>query len=369
MVHNPRYRRLAVLIEGGSDIFRNKTAIGLLRFRPDDVTCVIDPERGGLTAMDLGAADTHIPVVGSVAEAVALGIDWVVIGVATPGGTLPQSLRVELYEAIRNRIGVISGLHDTVRDPNLVSMAARYAVELVNLRRTDPDLHTIGTGRSRTTQARRVLTVGTDANIGKTTTSLCLQRHLLAQGRRSAFVATGQDGILITGHGMCIDRQIADFCSGAVEHLVLEADTGTPTPEILMIEGQNSIFSPCYSASAMALLHGSCPDAMILCHSPERIHLRNTDVPVPTLTHAIELYQAMLQPLHPGKVVAISLNTLGMTPGAAAKAIGEASRQTGLPCADPVREGDAGCARLVEALAFPAAKTAAKSKAKPKAQR
>ncbi len=348
---NPRFRRLAVLIEGGSDIFRNKTAIGLLRFRPEDVVCVVDPARGGICATDLGASDARIPVVGSMAEAVLLGIDWVVVGVATPGGFLPQSMRAELYEAIRNRIGVISGLHDTVRDPNLVSMAARYAVDLVNLRKTDADLHTIGTGRARGTRARRVLTVGTDANIGKTTTSLCLHRHLLAQGVGSAFVPTGQDGILLSGHGLCIDRQIADFCSGAVEELVLEADRAEPAPQVLMIEGQNAIFSPCYSASAMALLHGGCPDAMILCHAPDRIRLRNTDVPVPTLTHAIELYQAMLMPLHPGKVVAISLNTLGMTPAAAAKAIAEASRQTGLPCADPVREGEAGCARLSAAIA------------------
>ena len=44
---NRVYQRLAVLTEGSLDIFRNKTAMNLLRFRPEDVVCVIDTKHAG----------------------------------------------------------------------------------------------------------------------------------------------------------------------------------------------------------------------------------------------------------------------------------------------------------------------------------
>ena len=342
---NHVYQRLAVLTEGSLDIFRNKTAMNLLRFRPEDVVCVIDTKHSGGNLETLTGIPASVPIVASIAEAVRLQAQWLVIGVATPGGYLPPSLRPQVYEAIRNRIGVISGLHESVDgDPNLVALAARFAVELVNLRKVGDD-HSISTGKARKTKALRLLTVGTDTNIGKTTTTLSLARHLKAAKVPARMVATGQDGILITGRGLCIDRVISDFCGGAVEHLILHEAKGA---DLLVIEGQNSILSPCYSGSALSLLHGSCPDAMILCHAPARTMLRHTDVPMPSLSTYIHLYETMLKPIYPtGKVVSIALNTMGMEPADAAAAAAAAEKETGLPVADPVRDGEAGCAKLL----------------------
>jgi uncharacterized NAD-dependent epimerase/dehydratase family protein len=338
------YQRLAVLTEGSLDIFRNKTAMNLLRFRPQDVVCVVDTKHAGGDLEKLTGTGAGIPIVASAAEAVRMQAQWLVIGVATPGGFLPPSLRPHVYEAIRNRIGVISGLHESVDgDPNLATLAARHAVELVNLRKVGEE-HSISTGKARKVKALRLLTVGTDTNIGKTTTTLSLARHLKAMKVPARMVATGQDGILITGRGLCIDRVISDFCGGAVEKLILHEAKGV---DLLVIEGQNSILSPCYSGSALSLLHGSCPDAMILCHAPARTEMRHTDVPIPPLSTFIALYEALLKPLHPGKVVSIALNTLGMEPEHAAKVAAAAARETGLPVADPVRDGEAGCARLL----------------------
>src|SRR4051812_27165808 len=217
-----RYRRLAVLTEGGLDIYRNKTAMTLLRFRPEDVVCVIDSKHAGCDLQEIAGMGQGIPIVASIEEALPLGIEWLVIGVATPGGYLPKQLRPQVYEAIRNRIGVISGLHESVDgDPNLVSLAARHCVELVNLRKVPEEEHVISTARARQVQALRVLTVGTDTNIGKPPPSLSLDRWLRAEGVNARFVATGQDGILASGRGLCIDRVISDFTGGAVERLVM----------------------------------------------------------------------------------------------------------------------------------------------------
>jgi hypothetical protein len=68
----PLYRKLAVLTEGTRDIYRNKTALGLLRFRPEDVVCVIDSANVGADLGQLLGISAKIPVVGSIADAAAL---------------------------------------------------------------------------------------------------------------------------------------------------------------------------------------------------------------------------------------------------------------------------------------------------------
>jgi uncharacterized NAD-dependent epimerase/dehydratase family protein len=344
------YRRLALLTQGGLDIYRNKTAMGMLRFRPDDVVCVIDAKHAGQDLQALTGVGAGIPIVGTVQEAVELGIDWLVIGIATPGGLLPDELKIQVYDAIKQRIGIISGLHESIAgDPNMVALAARYAIELVNLRKLPNEDFTIGKALARETTAFRVLVVGTDASIGKTTVAMELTRHLEARGIKARFVSTGQDGKLITGRGVCIDRVICNFASGAVERTVLgEARMG----DILIIEGQDALLSPPYSSVALALLHGSCPDAMILCHAPTRTHHRHTDVAIPPLPTYRRLYEDMLAPLHPGKVVAVALNTMGLDLKTAQADLAAARKATGLPCVDVVRElpGNRGCAELADAV-------------------
>lgn len=355
VAEHPATRRLAVLTEG-LDAYRNKTAINLIRFRPHEVVCVIDTRHSGQDLQELLGIGRGIPIVGSAAEAVKLGAVQLVIGVATPGGFLPAELRPIVYEAMRNRVGVISGLHESVGgDPNLASLAARHAVEVVNLRKVSDDAQHIGTGRARQSKAFRVLTVGTDANIGKTTTALMMHAWHKRHGPgRSRFVATGPDGVLVKGRGLCIDRCITDFASGAMENVILTESKGR---DMLFVEGQDSILSPCYGAVSIAVLHGSCPDAMVLCHIPSRKLHRHTDVPIPSLLQYIAAYESLLAPMHPGKVVAISLNTMDLDPDSAKRAVEKAAAETGLPVADPVREGDEGVARLVGAVLKVAAKT------------
>lgn len=344
------YRRLALLTQGGLDIYRNKTAMNMLRFRPDDVVCVIDAKHAGHDLQALTGVGAGIPIVGTVQEAVELGIDWLVIGIATPGGHLPDELKIQVYDAIRQRIGIISGLHESIAgDPNMVALAARYSVELVNLRKLPNEDFPIGKALARQTAAFRVLVVGTDASIGKTTVALELTRHLEARGINARFVCTGQDGKLVTGRGVCIDRVISNFASGAVERAVLHEARHA---DILIIEGQDGLLSPPYSGVALSLLHGSCPDVMILCHAPTRTVHRHTDVPIPPLPVYRRLYEEMLAPLHPGKVVAVALNTLGLDLKEAQAQIVETCKATGLPCVDVVRDlsGNRGCADLADTV-------------------
>jgi uncharacterized NAD-dependent epimerase/dehydratase family protein len=346
-------RHMAVLIDHSLDTFKNKTAVALLRFRPHEVVCVIDPGYVGGDLNRMLGSGSDVPVVGNVDDAIELGATQLVIGVATPGGFLPPELRPIVYDAIRHRMNIISGLHSSIDgDPNLASLAARHAVEITNVRRVSALTNLVGSGKARHGHAFRLLTVGTDPNSGKTTTSLMLERWFLDRKVKLRFVATGQDGMLVKGRGVCVDRCITDFASGAVESLVMHEARGR---DLVVVEGPDALMSPCYSPVAMAVLHGTCPDAMILCHVPTRKLHRHTDVPIAPLADHIAAYELLVKHIHPAKVVAISMNTMGMDDDEAAEVLAKTAAETGLPVADPVREGEAGAARLGNAVAAIAA--------------
>jgi uncharacterized NAD-dependent epimerase/dehydratase family protein len=152
-------------------------------------------------------------------------------------------------------------------------------------------------------------------------------------------VATGQTGIFIEGWGMAVDAVVADFIAGAAETLVLQ---GAKDADIVLVEGQGSLIHPGYSGVTLGLLHGSCPDALILCHQATRdyigdYHGREPWVRIPSYRELIDIYERAAAPVHPTKVIGICLNTYDMNEAAARAAIDQATAATGLPATDPVR--------------------------------
>jgi uncharacterized NAD-dependent epimerase/dehydratase family protein len=172
------------------------------------------------------------------------------------------------------------------------------------------------------------------------TAQLQIARELNASGLRTRFVATGQTGIMIEGWGIAVDAVVADFIAGAAERLVLQASDNA---DIVLVEGQVSINHPGYSAVTLGLLHGSCPDALILCHQSTRQYIGDYReaawLRLPPLTEYIRLYETIATAVHPTRVIGICLNTYDMTDDAARRACESATRDTGLPATDPVRFG------------------------------
>jgi uncharacterized NAD-dependent epimerase/dehydratase family protein len=170
------------------------------------------------------------------------------------------------------------------------------------------------------------------------TAQLQLARELNASGLRTRFVPTGQTGIMIEGWGIAVDAVIADFVAGAAERLVLQ---GSENADIVLVEGQGSINHPGYSAVTLGLLHGSCPDALILCHQSTREYIGDYReaawLRIPPLGEYIRLYETIAAAVHPTKVIGISLNTYDMSVEAARRACEAAARETGVPATDPVR--------------------------------
>ena len=82
-------------------------------------------------------------------------------------------------------------------------------------------------------------------------TALAIAKALSESGINATFRATGQTGIMISGHGIPMDAVIADFLPGAAEQLTPDAEHDHWD----IIEGQGSLFHPSYAAVTLGLLH------------------------------------------------------------------------------------------------------------------
>jgi len=296
---------------------------------------VIDSKRAGKTSQQVLGFGGAIPVVSSVAEGLQRKPTALLIGVAPQGGKLPSEWRAMILAGIDAGLDVWSGLHTFIgADAEFAARAAQKKVEIHDLRRP-PDNLPVATGRVRNLDATVVLTVGTDCNIGKMTSALQLRDGLLARDRKVRFAGTGQTGILIEGWGIGVDAVIADFIAGAAESLVLDAAKGA---DIVLVEGQGSLIHPGYSGVTLGLIHGSLPNAMVMCAQPSRKHIGNNPwITIPPLPALIAMHEMMVKHLRPAPVIAVALNTYDLSDRAARAAIRRIERQTGLPTTDPVR--------------------------------
>jgi uncharacterized NAD-dependent epimerase/dehydratase family protein len=341
--------RFLIVADGDFAPMTSKTANSVIRYRPDRTVAVLDRRQAGRTVQQVLGFGGAIPVVGSMAEGLALGATAVLIGIAPQGGRLPDEWRAWLAEALDAGCDLWSGLHTFLaHDPLLAEKARAGGRQIHDLRRPPADLP-IASGAAKGTKAFRVLTVGTDCNVGKMTAQLQLVGALNARGLRTRFVATGQTGIMIEGWGIAVDAVVADFIAGAAERITLE---GARDADIVLVEGQGSINHPGYSGVTLGLLHGSCPDALILCHQATREYIGDyraaSWLRLPSLSEYVRMYETIGSAVHPTRVVGIALNTYDMTEDEARRACEEAARETGLPATDPVRFDSA---PLIDAIA------------------
>ena len=108
-----------------------------------------------------------------------------------------------------------------------------------------------------------------------------------------------------------------------------------------MIEGQGSLFHPAYAGVTLGLVHGSQPDAMVLCHDLARTGIADYEgFAIPSYESCFEAYLQAARLTNPkARFAGVSLNTSQLDENAAARAIAEISRRVMLPCCDPIRHG------------------------------
>lgn len=307
------------------DALAAKTAIGIVDWRKD--WCVGQVRLPGCNA------DTGLPDMG-LQQAIAAGAQTLVIGVVNAGGVLPDHWLDSIVAALDAGLDVASGLHLRLEDiPAIAEAAKRNGRQLHNVRQSDQKFKT-GQGTKR--EGLRLLTVGTDCSVGKKYTSLALEKGMQEAGLDAIFQATGQTGVFISGRGVSIDAVVADFISGAAEWI-----SPATEPDIWQIvEGQGSLFHPSFAGVSLGLLHGSQPDAFVVCHETTRTHMRNVKHPLPSIQQVIDLTIACGQLTNPNiRCVGIAVNTLALDEATAVSTMAEIAKVHDLPTVDPIRTG------------------------------
>ena len=323
-------RRYVILAEGR--LREAKTAHGVLRYGKDEVVAVLDSTLAGKTVGGvmpglLTDPGRDAPVVASLSEALAHSPTSILVGVAPAGGRLPGEWMETLRGAAEAGLEIVAGLHQR--------LAPEFPGANVWDVREPPAEVPIFSGEGFGVAPKVALTVGTDAAIGKMTATLEIEGEARKAGLSTGFVPTGQTGVIIAGWGVCVDAVVSDFVAGVSEMLVLQA--AKSSPDMILVEGQGALSHPAYSGVTLGLLHGSCPDCLILCVSPED-GPGYAGVPRPSPARAVRLYEQVAALVKPAPVVAVSANTRGLTDKEADAFVERISAETGLPTADPFRD-------------------------------
>lgn len=325
-----------ILIGEEDDATYAKTGMGIVQWRPDRVAGQL---RFPGCNLDLGVPDMTI------ADAVRAGVGSLLIGVAPIGGTVPDRWWQVMEEAALGGLDIVCGLHLKLTDKTaIVAAAKKSGARLVDVR-VPPSRLPVGNGIKRT--GKRVLMVGSDCAIGKKYSALSLHQAMRDAGMKSTFRATGQTGIMIAGEGIPIDAVVADFISGAAE--LLSPDNDDDHWDV--IEGQGSLFHPGYSGVSLGLLHGSQPDAFVVCHDATRTAVSGWEhFALPTIEECIEQHRLLGRRTNPDiRCVGISVNTSGLPSAGRSDYLSRISTETGLPCVDPLTDG---CNAIVENINY-----------------
>ena len=334
-------RKILILTEGYTDPLRAKTAISLIRYRPREVLAVLDKHTAGRSCQDLLGVGGDLPIVASLSE--ASQADTLLLGIAPPGGRLPQAWRPVILEAIARKMDVVSGMHEFLcDDEEFVQSAEESGARLIDVRRNDE--HQVATGQGLREGCLRIHTVGNTSSCGKMVAAIEIANGLKRRDIDAKFVATGQSGIMVEGDGCPIDCVVADFMAGAAERLVL----ANQHHEVIVVEGQGSLVHPRYSGVTLGLLHGLRPDGLILCYQMGRETVYGMDDhKIPPLERVLEFNETAANFMHPCKVVGISVNGRGFGDEDVAAECRRVSEQLGLPACDVIRHGPD---KLVEAV-------------------
>ena len=323
-----------ILIGDVEDSAYAKTGQGIVQWIPDLVAGQL---RFPGCQVDMGVPDMTVD------EAVSQGVRSLIIGVAPIGGIIPDNWWNVIMDAVYQGLDIVNGLHLKLKDNQKVAEAASQSNSRLIDIRVPPKNLPVGTGMKRL--GKRLLTVGTDCAVGKKYTALALDKSMREAGMNSTFRATGQTGIIIVGAGIPIDAIKADFISGATE--MLSPDNTEDHWDV--IEGQGTLFHPGHSGVSLGLLHGSQPEAFVVCHDATRKVMSGWEhYPIPSIGECIDIHNHLGQRTNPDiSCVGISINTSGLHKDKRQKYLDNLQKETGFPCIDPLMDG---CGIIVDNL-------------------
>jgi uncharacterized NAD-dependent epimerase/dehydratase family protein len=319
-----------------------KTAHGLIRGTDRfDILGVIDEKYAGKDAGEvLDGKHRNIPIYASLEDFTASGKSarYCIIGVATKGGVIPDSLKAQLKSALEQGFSLVNGLHDYVSDhPELAALAASKGLELIDVRKPKKfkDLH-FWNGKITEVKCPKIAVLGTDCALGKRTTTRFLTEVMRAAGFKAEMIYTGQTGWMQgAGYGFIFDSTLNDFISGEMEHAVHQCWT-EQKPDIIFIEGQSSLRNPSGPAGSEWIVSAAA-DAAIIQHHPVRKQYKDMEyypAYIPALADEINLIR-----IYGAPTVGITVNTAKMSVEDARAFAADQEKQLGIPVVLPIEDG------------------------------
>ena len=346
----PLRERALVYGEGQLGKLDGKVTNGLVRHSEKyQITGVTDSTKAGMDAGEyLDGVRSGIPVFRDIEDAIEkLGYvpKYFIYGIAPLASYLTRQQRQTVFAAMEKGMDIINGLPEFfTEDDEFIEKAREHGVQIHDIRKPPPrkDLH-IFTGSIFRVTTPVITVFGTDCAVGKRTSAVLLAESLRMRGLTTAFVATGQTGLLQGArYGVAVDVLSSGFQTGEVEHEIVKA-VEAEDPDIIVVEGQGALSHPAFTSST-AIIRGARPRAIILQHPPKR--KERCDFPgilMPTLESEIKLIEI----ISGAKVIALTLNHEDMTDKEIQDTVVEYEGTYGLPTMDVLKHG---CEKIVGRL-------------------
>lgn len=341
-----------ILTNGYLDTHKAKTAHGLIRGTERyEIIGIIDHKNAGKDAGEvLDGKKRDIPIYANIESCNAESLEkaeFLIIGVATKGGVLPEDMIPFIKSAIKAGISVVSGLHEFLSENTTITeLAEVYNVDLIDVRKPkhNKELH-FWSGKIAEVACPKIPVIGTDCNMGKRTTSRFINEAAMAVGLNAHMIYTGQTGWLQGGkYGFIFDSTLNDFISGEIEHAIVECYKNEK-PDVMFIEGQSSLQNPSGPCGSEFLISADA-DGVILQHAPARKYFHGSEGykrTMPTLEQEIALIE-----MYGVKTIAVTINHEDMTLEEARAYQQEKEAALGIPVILPL---DDGVGRLAETIA------------------
>jgi len=332
-----------VITAGYLDSDSGKTAHGLIRGTERfNIIGVIDEDQAGKDAGEvLDGKKRNIPVYASIPDFVKTSPEkakYCIIGVATKGGVIPDSMRSMLKVALENGLSLVNGLHDYVSDhAELAELAKSKGLEIIDVRKPKKfkDLH-FWHGDIAKVKCPKVAVLGTDCALGKRTTTRFLVEAMRKAGYKAEMIYTGQTGWMQGAkYGFIFDSTLNDFISGEMEHAVVQC-WEEARPDIIFIEGQSSLRNPSGPAGAEWIISAAA-DAAVLQHNPARKQYKGMES-YPAYLPEVKDEIALIK-IYGAPTVAVTINTMKMTEEEARKAAANYEKELNIPAVLPLEDG------------------------------
>ncbi len=334
----------AIIITAGFlDTNSGKTAHGLIRGTDRyNIIGVIDHKSAGKDAGEvLDGRHRNIPVYASVdefAKASKETAKYCIIGVATKGGVIPDSLRDILKDGLVHGYSLVNGLHEYISDiPELADFARSRGLEIIDVRKPKKfkDLH-FWSGKIKSVHCPKIAVLGTDCALGKRTTTRFLTEAMRQAGFRAEMIYTGQTGWMQGAkYGFVFDSTLNDFISGEMEHAIVQC-WEEAKPDIIFIEGQSSLRNPSGPAGAEWIVSGDA-NAVVLQHNPTRKQYKDMEY-YPAYIPEIKDEIALIN-IYGAPTIALTVNTAKMTEKEARDYATQKERELGIPVILPLEDG------------------------------